>query len=83
LLLVKRFGRLSVGRSRVRVVASAVGEIGVAGIAADEIAADGTRPRVRLLAVTLADVIRGWIRCGSGLLLVARGRVLRTTRSWI
>jgi hypothetical protein len=87
---VKRCALLSgVRRSRVRVAASEVDgivvvEIAVDGIAVVEIVEGETRLRVRLLAdVSLGGGIRGWIRCGSGLLLVALGRVLRMTRWWI
>ena len=77
---VKRCALLSgVRRSRVRVAASVVD-----GIVVVEIVEGETRLRVRLLAdVSLGGGIRGWIRCGSGLLLVALGRVLRMTRWWI
>jgi hypothetical protein len=91
LLLVKRCVRLSVGqRSRVRGAAIGVAsaadgivvvEIVVAVIAAAVIVAVVTRVRVRLLVrVSLVDAIRGWIRCGSGLRRVARGRVRRMMR---
>ena len=93
LRLVKRCGRLSGGRrSRVRVAASVVDgivvvEIAVDGIAVVEIVEGETRLRVRLLAIVMPAIraggIRGWIRCGSGLLLVVLGRVLRMTRWWI
>jgi hypothetical protein len=99
LRLVKRCGRLSGGRSRARVAASAadasVGEeIEVDGIAVGVIVADvslvaradETKVRVRLAVVRLvarAAGIRGWIRCGSGSLRVVLGRVLRMTRLWI
>ena len=54
-------------------------EIVVDGIAAAVIVAVVTRVRVRLLVrVSLVDAIRGWIRCGSGLRRVVRGRVRRT-----
>jgi hypothetical protein len=86
LLLVRRCGRVSVGRSRVRVLIAAdenvVVEIAVGGTVADGIAVAETRVRVRLLAGR-ADGIRGWIRCGSGLLLVERGRDLRMMSLWI
>ncbi len=88
LLLEKRCVRLSVGRSRVRLAAIGVVsaaavivvvEIVVDGIAAAVIVAVVTRVRVRLLVrVSLVDAIRGWIRCGSGLRRVVRGRVRRT-----
>jgi hypothetical protein len=56
-------------------------EIVVDEIAAAVIVAAVTRVRVRLLVrVSLVDAIRGWIRCGSGLRRVVRGRVRRTMR---
>ena len=98
LLLVKRCGRPSVGRSRVSAADGIVAEeIVVVGIAVEEIAGAGTRLRVRLrvdvirAAVSLVDVIladrvdgmRGWIRCASGLLLVVLGRLRRVMSLWI
>ena len=85
-LLVKRCVPLSVSRSRALVASvpdgNAVEEIAVDGVAG--IVVDATRRRVRLLVdVSLAGGIRGWIRCGSGLLRVVRDRVLRTMRLWI
>ena len=59
-------------------------EIVVDGIAAAVIVAVVTKVRVRLLVrVSLVDAIRGWIRCGSGLRRVVRGRVRRTMSLWI
>jgi hypothetical protein len=98
LLLVKRCGRPSVGRSRVIAADGIVAEeIVVVGIAVEEIAGAATRLRVRLrvdvirAAVSLVDVIladrvdgmRGWIRCASGLLLVVLGRLRRVMSLWI
>jgi hypothetical protein len=91
LRLAKRFGRLSVVRNHARVAASVVDasageEIEADGIAVGGIVVDGTRVLVRLVVVrrvARVDGIRGWIRCGSGLLLVERGRVLHRTRWWI
>jgi len=93
LLLVKRCGRPSVGRSRVIAADGIVAEeTGVVGIAVEEIAGAGTRLRVRLrVDVMLAGVIlvdrvdgmRGWIRCASGLLLVVLGRLRLRMSLWI
>jgi phosphatidylserine decarboxylase len=88
LLLVRRCGRVSVGRSRVRVLIAAdenvVVEIAVGGIVADVIAVAETRVRVRLRTDAIRAVgIRGWIRCGSGSLLVELGRDLRMMSLWI
>jgi hypothetical protein len=82
---VKRCGRLSVGRSRVRVASAvdgiAVEEIAVAGTAAGVIVVAVTRVRARLLVrVNLVGVIRGWILCGNGLHRVVLGRVRRMMR---
>jgi hypothetical protein len=92
-LLVMRCVRLSVGRSRASAAGGiAVVEIGVDGIAVEEIAEVVIRLRVRLLVdVILAGVIlvdrvygiRGWIRCASGLLLGVLGRLRRVMSLWI
>ena len=62
----------------------AVEEIAVDGIVAGVIVGAVTRVRVRLLVrVNLVGGIRGWIRCGSGLLRVVLGRVRQMMRLWI
>ena len=91
-LLVKRCVPLSVSRSRA-LVASVADGIAVEEIVADGIAAVVSAAVVRLLVVvkllvvvnllvdvSLAAGIRGWIRCGSGLRRVVRGRVRRMTK---
>jgi hypothetical protein len=53
------------------------------GIAVEEIVVDGIAAAVRLrLGVMLVAGIRGWTRCGSGLLRVERGRDLRMMKLW-
>ena len=91
-LLVKRCVPLSVSRSRALVASAAeetaVEEIAVAGIGVGVIAAVVRLPVVvkllvdvnLLVDVSLAAGIRGWIRCGSGLRRVVRGRVRRMTK---
>lgn len=60
---------------------TAAEEIEVDGIAVDANVADGTRA-VRLV-VSPGRAIRDWIRCGSGLRRVVRGRVRLMMRLWI
>ncbi len=83
LLLGKRCGRVSGGRSRVRVAADGIVEVEIA-VGGTVAVVDETGVCARLLeCARREDGIRAWIRCGSGLLLEGRGRDLRTMNLWI
>jgi len=79
-LLVNRLS----GSLRCAVVESAAGGIVGGEIGVDGIAVDVTVEAARLrLDGSRVVVIRGWIRCGRGLLLGGRGRLRRMMRLWI
>jgi hypothetical protein len=60
-----------------------VEEIAVEEIAVEEIAVDASRVAVSRQDASRADGIRGWTRCGSGLLRGVLGRLRRMMRLWI
>ena len=80
--LVKRCVLRSGGQSRV-MVASVADGIVADGIAGGGIVVGAGVSLVAKLVASKVAGIRGWIRCGSGLRRVVRGRVRRTMSLWI